>query len=461
MQLSTFLSFASAFVSVAAQVKGFNYGSTLTDGSAKSQAVFESEFAAAKALAGTTGFTSARLYTMIQAGTTNTPISAIPAAIAQDTTLLLGLWASAGDANIVNEIAALQAAISQYGTAFTSRVVGISVGSEDLYRTSTTGIAAKAGIGATPNDIVSYISQVRQALASTALSAAKITHVDTFNAWTNGSNAAVIAAVDFISMDAYPYFQAEMANGIVNGATLFESAYAQTVAVSGGKDVWVTETGWPVSGENQGAAVASVDNAKTYWDAVGCSFLFGKVNTYWYILQDAVPTLPSPSFGLVGAGSVSQAPLFDLTCPAISSSASASASAGAAGIAGIANAAGSSSSSSSSTSAISSRPVVATSSASAAAAAGGRSTSARPSVVTTSSSPPHSAAASSSSTVRPRSSSTGTAAQAAAAGTTTTPSSTPSTTAAATSATRSTSAATELKALSLGLLGLLAFFMTL
>ena len=77
---------------------------------------------------------------MIQAGTTNTPIEAIPAAIDTKTTLLLGLWASAGQAVFNNEVAALTSAISQYGTSFTSLIAGISVGSEDLYRNSPIGI---------------------------------------------------------------------------------------------------------------------------------------------------------------------------------------------------------------------------------------------------------------------------------------------------------------------------------
>ncbi|CCG84929.1 protein of unknown function [Taphrina deformans PYCC 5710] len=327
MQFSNILSLAATVSVAAAQYKGFNYGSTHTDGSAKTQADFEAEFAAAKSLTGATGFTSARLYTTIQAGTDNTPILAIPAAIAQDTSILLGLWASGGQAGFTNEINAITNAIAQYGTAFTNRVIGISVGSEDLYRVSTIGIASMAGVGVGPDIIVQYINQLKTALASTTLRSAKITHVDTYNAWTNGSNSAVISAVDFLSMDVYPYFQSEMANSIEQGSSLFNTAYDETVAVAAGKDVWVTETGWPVSGPNQGAAVASVANSKIYWDQVGCNTLFGKVNTFWYILQDALPTLPSPSFGLVGAGSISQAPLFNLTCPAAGSSSTAASSA--------------------------------------------------------------------------------------------------------------------------------------
>ncbi len=106
--LAACLSAASAAVH-----KGFNYGATFTDGSNKQQTDFENEFNTAKKLKGTSGFTSARLFTMIQAGTANTPTSAIPAAIDTDTTLLLSLWASAGDSVFDQELTALESALSQ------------------------------------------------------------------------------------------------------------------------------------------------------------------------------------------------------------------------------------------------------------------------------------------------------------------------------------------------------------
>lgn len=46
--------------------QGFNYGSTYSDGSVRTQSDFESDFTTAAGLVGTNGaFTSARLYTMI------------------------------------------------------------------------------------------------------------------------------------------------------------------------------------------------------------------------------------------------------------------------------------------------------------------------------------------------------------------------------------------------------------
>lgn len=82
---------------------------------------------------------------------------------------------------------------------------------------------------------------------------------------------------------------------------------------------------WPVSGATENQAVPSVANAKTYWDQVGCNKLFGKINTYWFTLQDAFPTTPNPSFGIVGTD-LSTNPLFDLSCSGASSAVPASAS---------------------------------------------------------------------------------------------------------------------------------------
>jgi glucan endo-1,3-beta-D-glucosidase len=316
MRPSTVLALAASVSAASASaLQGFNYGSTKSDGTFQMQSDYEALFAAAKKV--TTGFSSARLYTMIQGGSsTNETTQAIPAAIAQDTTLLLGIWASAGNGQIEAELIALQSAIQLYGSKFTDLVVGISVGSEDLYRNSPTGIAAKDGIGANPADLVNYIKEVRAAIANTGLSKVPIGHVDTWTSWTNSSNSQVAAACDWVGMDAYPYFQNSMANSISAAAGLFNDALSATQAAVGGKEVWVTETGWPVSGSTQNQAVPSIANAKTYWDAVGCPN-FGKINMFWFTLQDAAPVTPNPSFGIVGS-KLSDTPLYDLSCKDVS-----------------------------------------------------------------------------------------------------------------------------------------------
>lgn len=122
-------------------------------------------------------------------------------------------------------------------------------------------------------------------------------------------------------MDAYPYFQNTEANSIQNGQSLFSAALDATEAAVGGKPVWVTETGWPVSGSTENLAVPSTANAQTYWDQVGCP-LFGKTNTYWYTLEDTDVAQTNPSFGIVPGNPLSTTPLFDLSCSAVTSSSS-------------------------------------------------------------------------------------------------------------------------------------------
>ncbi|KAF2480976.1 glycoside hydrolase superfamily [Neohortaea acidophila] len=316
MHFTTLLGLAATASAVSV---GFNYGNMLSDGTAKTTADYQAEFQAAQSLAGTNGeFTSARLYTMIQAGTTNTPIQAIQAAINTKTTLLLGMWASQDQAGFQNEITALQSAISQYGSDFANLVVGLSVGSEDLYRETPTGIANKAGVGQSPDVLVSYIKQARSTIAGTGLSGVPVGHVDTWTAWVNSSNFEVTDNCDWLGVDSYPYFETSVANAISDGNATFWDSYDQTVSASQGKPVWVTETGWPVSGPVSGQAVASTANAEIYWQEVACSLL-GHYNTWWYTLQDAEPTVPSPSFGIVGSN-LNSAPLYDLTCKKSSSS---------------------------------------------------------------------------------------------------------------------------------------------
>ena len=337
--LPSLLAVAALASTASAAVQGFNYGNTFTDGKAKSQSDFEAEFKTAQDLEGTDGaFNSARLYTMIvstplcspllrsmdlvteqdmahtgtqQGKTSEDVIEAIPAAIKTKTTLLLGLWASAGRDAFDSELAALEKAISEHGDDLAPLVAGISVGSEDLYRNSPTGIAAGEHAGAEPSTLVDYIDRVRKAIKGTPLSDAKIGHVDTWSDFVNGSNSAVVEACDWLGMDAYPYFEAGHPNSVSEGEDLFHDALLQTRAAAGDKEVWITETGWPVSGEKKGAAVPSRDNARRFWKDVGCP-LFGETNVWWYTLQDAAPETPDPSVGVVEE--VGGDPLFDLSC---------------------------------------------------------------------------------------------------------------------------------------------------
>lgn len=271
--------------------KGFNYGASTNNAGTD----FQTEFAAAQSLAGTSGFNSARLYTMIEYGTTDTPSSAFQAAINTGTTLLLGIWCSAGQTMVTNELNALAAAVKQY-PKLNSLVVGISAGSEDLYR-------YPSGTGASAATILSYISQTRTAMSTAGVSWS-LGHVDTANIWQGSDGASLIDKIDWIGADIYPYYS----SGSPSSLSDFTSGMA---VIPDSKPVWVTETGWPTSGTFAStSSVTGTGNAETYWKTVGCGHLFGMTNTWWYTFYDGDVALP---FG-VSSSAGGTSPKYTLTC---------------------------------------------------------------------------------------------------------------------------------------------------
>ncbi|POS72240.1 GPI-anchored cell wall beta-1,3-endoglucanase EglC [Diaporthe helianthi] len=292
-------------------ILGFNSGATKDNNVAKVQSDFQDEFETAQKLRGSPGlFNSVRLYTMIQSGSETDPISAFPAALATNTSMLLGIWCS-GTKSIKNELEAMQNAINQYGQRFADLVVGLSVGSEDLYRMSESGVQNDAGVGQGPDEIVGFIRDVRSAIQGTILADKPIVHVDSWSAWANESNSAVVDAVDVIGTDVYSYYEKNKGNVFSNSTTIFDYIFGETVNASQGKPVWVTETGYPASGPTFGQAVASVSNAAEYWQEIGCDRLFGRVNTWWYVLRDSNPA-NKEKFAITD--DLSTTAKFNLTC---------------------------------------------------------------------------------------------------------------------------------------------------
>lgn len=274
--------------SVQAYWKGFNLAAERPTGGCKTREDWEKDFRVLQSLPGR--FSSARLFASSDC---ETLANAVPAAIATKTTLLVGVWTE-DDVHFNNEKQALLAAVKQYGHKW---IVSVSVGSEDLYRGDTNG-----------NKLASQIYDVRGMLASVGAGSVQVGHVDTWTAWVKRENEVVIRACDFIGTDGYPYWQD---GAISKGSEIFWKSVNDVRAVVNrvkpGAWVWITETGWPVTGPKREPAVPSLANAKTYWKTVGCQ-AFREAHTFYYILQDYNA---SPSFGVVDANFQ---PLFDLSC---------------------------------------------------------------------------------------------------------------------------------------------------
>ena len=285
--LSTTASLLSLLQSTYAYYTGFNIAAQNPDGSCRTQAQWEQAFNTQRQMP--QGFASVRLYASSDC---NTLANAVPAALATGTYILAGVWAEDA-AHYDAEKQALLSAINTYGHSW---LIGVSVGSEDLYRAQSQNTGET-----TPSTLAQQIYDVRGMLTTVGIdsnSNIPVGHVDTWTAWVDDRNTEVIVAADFIGTDGYPYWQS---TSIDNAATTFwDSVNAVRSAVDAhhsGAWVWITETGWPTTGESQGAAVASTANLQRFWKEVGCT-AFDSAHTFWYTLDDWTQ---NPSFGVMGS----------------------------------------------------------------------------------------------------------------------------------------------------------------
>lgn len=294
----------------AAVYTGFSYGSHWDADTEKTYDDFLRAFNDAKALPDVpVPFNSARLFTSIQWKTDSDPIAAFQAAIDTNTTLLLGIWLP----SITKELEALDKAFEKYGKELADLVVGISVGNEDIYRSSETCGQKENKQGcpgaASADEVTKQVAEVRQHIASSKyadlLQGKPIGHVDV------AKNAAEPQGMDFVGMTAYPYWAGD---DISNANKSFFDSLKGVQDRAGAIPVWIAETGWPLIGEQQKSAGASVENLQEYWAEVGCS-LFGKYNVWWFELEDDSNEVNMPEIDWGILDSKTRARRIDLRCP--------------------------------------------------------------------------------------------------------------------------------------------------
>lgn len=277
---------SATFTATSAYFQGFNIGANLASGACRTEKDWEFAFNKIASFPGE--FRNARLYASSDC---NTLANAVPAAVRTGTKLLVGIWTQ-DTAHYDAEKQALLQAIQQYGKDW---ILAVSVGSEDLYRNETTA-----------QTLASQINDVRGMLWSVGASDKSVGHVDTWTAWVDSANTAVVDAVDWLGNDLYPYWQGV---GVENGAA--SNAYWKAVndvrAVSQGKDVWTTETGQPITGSSIDSAVPSIDSAQTYWWQVVCASV-KEMNFFWYDLDDFSA---HPQFAIVDSN---YNPLINMQC---------------------------------------------------------------------------------------------------------------------------------------------------
>lgn len=291
---------------------GFSYGAFWpADEKPKTYADFLRHFKQAKDLPNVpVSFNSARLFQTGQWQNPTLPSEAFQAAIETNTTLLLGLWIS----TMPNELIALDAAFKVHGQKLADLVVGISVGNEDIFRSSPECTKQNNGkpcdMQYTPAQVLDNVALVRDAMKKwnhLFSSPPPIGHTDA------AQNAAQgLEPLDFMGTNVYPFWSNDP---ISKAGEIVKNILADVEKNASSKPVWITETGWPSSGQQGGTPAGSVENMRKYWVDVGCKY-FGKRNIWWFQLEK--DTKDAFDWGILDANT--HQPKFDLSCPVMAPS---------------------------------------------------------------------------------------------------------------------------------------------
>ncbi len=102
--------------------------------------------------------------------------------------------------------------------------------------------------------LIAYMQQVKLALPNTP-----VTSADVFTALIQHPD--VIGTSDIVMANIYPFWGGI---SIDSAVSVLAEQYALIKSVSGGKPVWISETGWPSEGNPNQSAVPNLTNAARY-----------------------------------------------------------------------------------------------------------------------------------------------------------------------------------------------------
>ena len=179
-----------------------------------------------------------------------------------------GLKVFAGVYNIAEYADGVQQLIDQVNGDW-SRISSVSIGNEDV----NTGAA-------TVSAVTDAVNSARSTLSAAGYTGS-IVHVDVYA--TINENPDLCNVGDYVAANCHPYFAGVAASDA--GSYVLEQAQQLSETCSG-KNVVITETGWPTGGQSYESASPSVANQKTAIASLRSSFsnnlvLFSAFNDLW------------------------------------------------------------------------------------------------------------------------------------------------------------------------------------
>lgn len=219
---------------------GIVYSPYTSSGGCKSQDQVNSDFATINSFAQSNGDTWSFVRTY---GTDCNQVSTVLSA-AKDYNLKIfaGIYNIWDDSAFQKEIQILIAAANGDWSRFDT----IAVGNEVV---NNGQVAASAVAG--------KVATVKSALSAAGYTG-KYVAVDTLVAMI--ANPELCSASDYVAVNSHPFFDGGVA-AADSGPWLLQQMERVSDAC-GGKDVWITETGWPTQGDTNGVAIPSTENQK-------------------------------------------------------------------------------------------------------------------------------------------------------------------------------------------------------
>ncbi|KAJ2781501.1 glycoside hydrolase 3 protein [Coemansia javaensis] len=178
----------------------------------------------------------------------------------------LGLWINKNDTVYESDRDELLRLAGVFD--FKKHVTAVIVGNEAVYRKEQT-----------QDQVAAKVRDTRAALDRAGLGSIPVTTSETWPSY----GPALIDAVDYVNMHAFPFWEGVSIDGAQ--AKAFEHIYDLQRA-AGGKTVVVGETGWPDAGGDYDAAVPSLANEQRYMREFICRANLEKIRYTWFSAFD-------------------------------------------------------------------------------------------------------------------------------------------------------------------------------
>ncbi|KPI35755.1 Cell surface mannoprotein MP65 [Cyphellophora attinorum] len=156
----------------------------------------------------------------------------------------------------------------------------------------------KVNHGIAPSVVAAAVAQGRGILRAAGYTGSVVT-VDVFNSWTS----ELAAASDYVAANAHGFF--DSSNTAEKNGQWLQNTYDGLQKIAGGKQVVITESGWPHAGSNVGSAVAGKTQQTTAIAGIKSAFANKQGSLFVFQAYDATYKAPGAlgieaSFGIYG-----------------------------------------------------------------------------------------------------------------------------------------------------------------